>query len=1356
MAITYVSNSLITQGNFPLDARTVTTFDQMPSIEYPFVGMQVYVTEEKTTYLINADCLTEITEAGKKYTVFKNVDELRKHCVKITTSDNILEMIDGSAIIGPSGNSVIKRYCLGTKDTPNYSYDRMTLENSGWEINRPSITDEFGFVWSIEAIVTNNNTELVAPGWSETPLRENGTQGSTGPQGPQGETGPQGPQGETGPQGPQGPQGLPGVATTVAYLDNPMDSVLLDADNNVTSGFPCSTNFYVYQGTESLKVTNLTWTASEELAADSVNVSYSDTYATLTVTKLPTSSSAKVSFTLTATVNGVEYKAIYLINKISASAPNIVIDMANDNINIPCDSNGTILDGVLPLSVAINAFKAGESMVVTSATPTTSGVTCSLSDNTITISQLPNFTNSLNIDLNVTLEDGTNRVVSFRIIKVVPGAPGTPGTPGQAAEFWEIGTESPIIKVNSSNEIINTPFKVYLLHREGLSTTKVELGDSSIPSNMKLYYSIDNDNLTNEMTSGTIDLSNAIMGALDLDRYLSLSLVLDGGRIDGPERIYMVKDGEQGPQGPQGIQGIQGPSGADGESNYFHIAYANDASGNGYNQDRGDYVSTYVDNEINDVQSKFNAAGWRLFKGAQGEKGDQGIPGVKGDDGRTQYLHIAYANSADGSVGFDKSDPTGRSYIGTYVDYIEQDSNDYHAYIWKKYVGPQGDAAVIYRLVANNHTIKKDNVNGLKNSTPIKVSILKIDGKTSSTLTVAQLSQETGDAYDIYKYTDGVSEQVTSDDKLTISTTEMEGVNDYIRYELVYTQTGSDNLSDLRDSVTIDVLYDGVDGADGRIMYYDGEWVSGKTYTADDTSTPYVCDKTGPEGYNYFFLVRDRYDGTVSPYNDWHTNNASDQHSWKPIPKFEAMYANVGMFDTATVGPAVFYGDYVFSQTSTTNGTNFKDFTVKSDGTIDTSKFNPAIWFNFKTGEGSLAKGNISWDKSGDVTFSPNVKLSWSSITDAPLIDGGLSESDVKRIFKTTTISKDQIETGTITADKINTDNLSVKAVNTIPDSTDGTGNIIIQDNSITVNELTKDVSADYARPVLTVHGDNMLNLSEILQKKPVNCGSCGSASDDNGQVFYKPNYALVKKIGDVVLNGDCNWLITTKLRDGNSQTMTDPYLHYTLQSATSQNEVITSLYVYYDICVVPSTVSVTDLTYWENAYTYKIDLNSESITTKTGVISPTNPSGLIVNQGPNGHIWSSTIANGTYAIYERFSIKQNPSIGEGINAAFTLGTSNQSGMFLDIEFVPNKNVKMTEVASDGLRVSYDSDKYFVTNGDSFIMRNGNNAIGLNSNGIWIALGENKYSGLSMTGTTGNYTMRFATKSTVTSSDLIL
>lgn len=187
----------------------------------------------------------------------------------------------------------------------------------------------------------------------------------------------------------------------------------------------------------------------------------------------------------------------------------------------------------------------------------------------------------------------------------------------------------------------------------------------------------------------------------------------------------------------------------------------------------------------------------------------------------------------------------------------------------------------------------------------------------------------------------------------------------------------------------------GPSGADGRIMYYAGEWESGTLYEADDTSTPYVYDKYGQEGYNYFFLVGESYIGDVSPYYD-------QTHSWKPIPKFEAIYANVGMFDTANVGAAAFYGDYVFSQTSTTGGTNFKDFAVKVDGTIDTSKFNPAIWFNFKTGAGSLAKGNISWNANGKVTLGEDVELKWSNITDAPEIggeDGRLSLTAVNNEF---------------------------------------------------------------------------------------------------------------------------------------------------------------------------------------------------------------------------------------------------------------------------------------------------------------------------------------------------------------------
>ena len=60
-------------------------------------------------------------------------------------------------------------------------------------------------------------------------------------------------------------------------------------------------------------------------------------------------------------------------------------------------------------------------------------------------------------------------------------------------------------------------------------------------------------------------------------------------------------------------------------------------------------------------------------------------------------------------------------------------------------------------------------------------------------------------------------------------------------------------------------------------------------------------------------------------------------------------------------------------------------------------------------------------------------------------------------------------------------------------------------------------------------------------------------------------------------------------------------------------------------------------------------------------------------------------------------------------------------------------------------------------------MRSGDNAIGLNSSGFWLAFKQgsgttlwDKYSGLSMTGTTGNYTMKFADKSTVEDGNLIL
>lgn len=51
------------------------------------------------------------------------------------------------------------------------------------------------------------------------------------------------------------------------------------------------------------------------------------------------------------------------------------------------------------------------------------------------------------------------------------------------------------------------------------------------------------------------------------------------------------------------------------------------------------------------------------------------------------YPHVAYANSADGTVDFSTKDPLGKSYIGAYFSYDQEDSNDPSKYQWTKMVG---------------------------------------------------------------------------------------------------------------------------------------------------------------------------------------------------------------------------------------------------------------------------------------------------------------------------------------------------------------------------------------------------------------------------------------------------------------------------------------------------------------------------------------------------------------------------------------------------------------------------------------------------------------------------------------------
>ena len=137
--------------------------------------------------------------------------------------------------------------------------------------------------------------------------------------------------------------------------------------------------------------------------------------------------------------------------------------------------------------------------------------------------------------------------------------------------------------------------------------------------------------------------------------------------------------GLQGLQGPQGLQGIPGATGRDGRSQYTHIAFSDSPNGEGFSHtDQGRaYIGQYQD--FNPEHSKDPAAyRWTKWKGNDGA---QGIPGKPGTDGKTNYFHIAYASSADGSREFSLED-NNQQYMGYYSDYEQADSRDRTKYRW--------------------------------------------------------------------------------------------------------------------------------------------------------------------------------------------------------------------------------------------------------------------------------------------------------------------------------------------------------------------------------------------------------------------------------------------------------------------------------------------------------------------------------------------------------------------------------------------------------------------------------------------------------------------------------------------------
>lgn len=169
-----------------------------------------------------------------------------------------------------------------------------------------------------------------------------------------------------------------------------------------------------------------------------------------------------------------------------------------------------------------------------------------------------------------------------------------------------------------------------------------------------------------------------------------------GDKGDQGERGLQGLQGEKGDQGIPGPAGKDGEDGTDGKTSYTHIAYANSVDGQtdfSVSDSNRDYIGMYVDFTATDSNDPADYA-WSKIKGADGA---QGTPGKAGEDGKTPYLHIAYANSADGTSGFSVTDSENKLYIGQYTDYTAADSTDPVKYSWTRIkgetgaTGPKGD-----------------------------------------------------------------------------------------------------------------------------------------------------------------------------------------------------------------------------------------------------------------------------------------------------------------------------------------------------------------------------------------------------------------------------------------------------------------------------------------------------------------------------------------------------------------------------------------------------------------------------------------------------------------------------------------
>lgn len=190
-------------------------------------------------------------------------------------------------------------------------------------------------------------------------------------------------------------------------------------------------------------------------------------------------------------------------------------------------------------------------------------------------------------------------------------------------------------------------------------------------------------------------------------------------------------------KGADGKTPVKGVDYFDGRSSYLWIRYATDKTGSNMT----DIPSTdtkYIGTATTTTMSAPTSASdytWLKYVG------DVGTPGKNG------YIHIAYANSADGKVGFDTTVGVGKLYMGQYTDNYELDSTDPTKYTWTLIKGADGKTLYTWLKYADSPT------SGMSDSPSGKKYMGIAINKTS----ITESNNYSDYTWSLIKGTDGIS-----------------------------------------------------------------------------------------------------------------------------------------------------------------------------------------------------------------------------------------------------------------------------------------------------------------------------------------------------------------------------------------------------------------------------------------------------------------------------------------------------------------------------------------------------------------------------------------------------------------------